>query len=130
MEKHNLPVTIAVNIACGVSHVNQKQFRLGRFVFNDSRMHANIGIRKQSVQIIRDQIGAHSFLESAKLWKAIGVIVDHPDFDENKWIANLMILANRVCMRATTKDYLEAFLKIYNFRNQKRIVFKEEDVLE
>lgn len=130
MNRNGLSLPIAVNIACGVSQVNLREFREGKFVFNESKMNANIRMRQESIKIIQSQIGYRSFLGSSKIWKAIGFIVDHPDFDEAKWINNLMVLANRVSMRASTKDYLEMMVKIYNFRNQKRIVFKEEDALE
>lgn len=123
MEKHNFSLRVAINICIGQRKVSMDQFKKGEFKFPEQDIDMQAEICHDTIAYIKKVNGYSPYTESARFWKALLKLVQHADFIQEHWLSNLSKMSNRLCPKASYKEYLETIKGVYNFHCRKKITF-------
>lgn len=128
MVKHKIGLKIAYNITSGLNKESFIDFKQGDYVFNEECYHVNIGLCWETIYEIRKVNGYSPYTNSARFWKALITLVQHPEFVPQKWMVNVQKMITRFGSRVSTKDYLRLIMDVYNWYNKDRInLFSGQD---
>ncbi len=130
MKEHNVSLKVATYLTMGSTHDKQADYRMGKFVFPNYDLAEPINVCWETIGFIRKVNGFSPYTNNARFWQCLVVLANHPEFDKTKWMFNLERLATKIGPRARTKDYLQMFMDIYNYRNQSKIDLLSEDKIE
>lgn len=129
IKSQQLRIPVALTLLMGNGYSVRKDFREGRFKFNQDFTEEQLNNCRTTQDIIKKSNGTSHYLESAKFWKAIITLVSHHDFKMDKWVDNLKRFTTRFDMKATSADYLKIILSVYNWRNPSKIILSADDIL-
>jgi hypothetical protein len=121
MKKHNLSLSVALSMLQGSSKTPRVEFKEGKFVFNEAEGNESFDTCWQTIGTIEKHLGFCQWTKSSKFWRAMSIIINHPNFNKEKWFKNLNMLITKVCQKASSLDYINMFKEVHNFRNQTRI---------
>lgn len=129
MKEHGIGLRIALALTMGSSKNAHQNFKEGHYVFNESSAKSDIETCWDTIGIIREANGVtnSNYANSTQFWKPLLILIQHPDFDREKWLHNLKIKIPKMAQRATQKDYLKLMLDIYNWKNHNKIKFEEDE---
>ena len=126
MLKNEITLRVALNICMGNMHNVQKDFKQGKLIFETVPAQEDVELCRQTIAVIKKNIGFSKFIESGKFWKAMLLLFRHKDFSLAKWFNNLEKMIGRMAPKATTKDYCRLLMEIYNWHNPDRINILDE----
>jgi hypothetical protein len=105
------------------SSFKYEQFRTGKYIFDLGENSETIKKIENLKAVMRSICGSDKFFNSVRLFKSLCRIVNHEDYLEEKMVANMHRLSDKIGPRATEKQYLKTFVEIYNYRNNNKISF-------
>jgi hypothetical protein len=116
-------ISLRIGLAMTVGHSKKAfdDFRLGKFVFNQDDLTADIFIVHETNNIIKKHHGQNTYTDSTRFWKALMGIIKHPNFCKEKWFDNLKRFVGDIYPKASIDDYRAMMLKIYNWNNRNGI---------
>jgi hypothetical protein len=121
MEKHNLNVKIALMITCGSADNIRDEYRSGKFIFPDENYDEFMDYCWDTIRLIKKLNGHSAYTSSARFWISLIKLVSYPGFRIEKWLDNLKKMSEKMCAKATQKDYYKLMQDIYNWRNEQKI---------
>ena len=121
MKKHQLSLRTCLSICIGAGHSGYTDFRAGEFKFVEDFADECFDLCWQTVDYIEKVNGHCPYVRSARFWRALLLLVKHPDFEEVKWRHNLERNISTVGPRANGEAFMILFENIYNWRNQRKI---------
>jgi len=121
MRRYNTSFKVTFVLLFGNSHV-YSSFKKGELIFpNDEEIEKIVSTYdfvKDIINIVRPKIlGPKGFLESSSFYRALYLLCSIEYFDKEIFVKKLAYRLDllRPCM--TTKNYINLFKKIYNYRN-------------
>lgn len=132
MNKHHLSVQNSIIISEGTLDKQYLSFKTGKFVFNEHEFGDKLEIMKQTCEYIKRINGSKfaQYVHSTRFWKAMILLLKHPNFDEKKWFANLGIHVSKFRTLATFQDYFRMVVETFNYKNHNKIKHEEEFIYE
>jgi hypothetical protein len=125
MKENQITIKVALNICMGGSIVRREGFRLGEYVFEMKDSVEDLDVCWDTINYIKLKNGFSQYTTSSRFWSALLRMIKHEAFDKEKWMKNLEILVQRLNPKPSEKEYLTAFLDIYNWRNVNKIDLDE-----
>lgn len=131
IKETGIPFTIAIKISLKSNHDLHTKFREGNYVFEKSTFKS-VDIVQLTIDKIKKEKGVNKSVYSGagKFWQALLKLVNNPDFNIEKWFANLEVHIERMTIKATTASYYNLFVNIYNWRNYNKIIIDEDRIHE
>ncbi len=126
MKENNLTLKVALNITMGNALALYKEFREGRYKYNDDLVGGELDICWDTINYIKKMNGFSPYTSSARFWKALLKLVRHEKFSPEKWRYNLQRMVERFCPKARVEDYQRMMMEVYNYRNNERVNLLEE----
>ena len=126
MVSQNLPVRTAVTLCSGRKKFSFPDFKAGKFVYEEIANQELVDMCWDTINYLKKMNGFCAFTESSRFWVALVKLVSHENFNFQKWNQNLSKMVQRVCAKATSKDYCAMLMNIYNFQNREKIDISEE----
>lgn len=128
MEEKDLHLYNALE-CCGKTS-QRKVFNSGQFQFSSFDSLDLIERIKETIDFIKMINGANNnqYTRSCKFWRPLKLVMNHHSFNYEKWKRNLEINITKIGPRGTTKQYLELFQDIYNYRNKETIEIDEAEL--
>lgn len=126
MKENNLTIKIALLMMTGIQGKSLYDFRLGKFVFDESNNDADAKICWNTIRYIKMMNGESTYTASARFWRALLIIVKHNDFNEKVWMNNLSRNVYKLRSQSRVVDYIRLFMDIYNYRNPNKIILDKE----
>ncbi len=121
IKKHNLTVKIALMITSGRSDNIRDQYRFGNYVFPEDDYDEFLSYCWDTIKLIKKLNGHSPFTSSARFWTSLIKVVSYPEFKFQKWTDNVKKMSEKMCAKATQKDYYKVMQEIYNWRNDHKI---------
>lgn len=123
IKKHDVTLKVVLNTSFGKSRQGHVNFKTGSFKFDEESIGTELDNCWETVSIIKQKNGSTKSLytSSTRFWTAMIKLFTHEQFDRKKWMTNLKKLSNRFEMKASIDEYVDIFLNIYNWRNNKKI---------
>lgn len=128
MKKNRLTLKVALNIAIGESKLSFSNFKAGAFEFNEGELESELGICWKTIEYIRKMNGYSAYTTSSRFWRALLKLINHPDFDIDKWNGNVQKLVDHFAPKARTEDYIKMVQTIYNWKNLNKIRLIEDEL--
>lgn len=125
VEKHNLSLKVALNIIMGNQKNNFLQFKNGQFTFMQEEIDQQIQVCWDTIGYIKKMNGYSAYTNSSRFWKALLRIVNHPEFNEEKWLSNTRKMIEHFTVKAKFEDYLATFSTVYNYRSPAKVNFMD-----
>ncbi len=126
--KHNVSLKVALNITMGESKNAYKDFKNGEYKFSTEDLEKEIDICWDTVNYIKKMNGYSPYTLSSRFWKALLRLVKHPDFCLKKWVHNREKMSSHFVAKVGTKEYVNLFESVYNWRNQNKISLDGEEI--
>lgn len=136
LNKINLSIQDAVlmfpNFAS--SKAIRKQFREGTYKFKTPEFREDFfDYLEDVINQLSNHANIHSkFYRRKKVFSGLSKIINHPNYNHEVFLKNIVALSMRISIKNTTKENLMFFLEIYNYRNTKHKInvddfLKEKD---
>ena len=134
--KHNYPEYIKLKsfmnenkltakVALNMTHHSRKEeftsFKDGKYVFKPIIATENLGVCYIIIDQIKNFNGHSPYTNSSKFWKALTRMINAPEFELKKWLANFEKFCHKMVAKATMQGYLFVMMEIFNHRNNKKI---------
>ena len=126
MQRNNLALTVALNIASGKSRLAYKDFRKGNFKFVQEVLGTELDICWETIDYIKKMNGFSIYTASSRFWKALLKLVRHPQFDETRWRNNMHKLISNFSPKASTEEYERMLQTVFNWHNHSKITLLED----
>lgn len=123
VKDNKIPVRVALNICLGLRSESYEEYKDGRFKFSEDIAGDKIDICWETIDLIKKMNGFSSYVTSSRFWRALLRLVDHPNFEIEKWRSNSKRMVENFCPKADTNGYLKVMSDIYNWRATKKISF-------
>jgi len=127
-KKNNLDIRTAFALTTGNGKNNYKDFKSGKFVFNNDVYGSEIDIIWRVIDYIKRINGAipSTYLKTTKFWNAMIKLIRSAAFDEQKFMDNLVRLIDKCSVKATSEGYCKMLQEIHNWKNHNRVNIIEE----
>lgn len=126
IKKNNLQFKVAFTLIYGRAIKKFEEFRTGKFVMPEHNYNESLDLCWETIDYIKKIQGGNLWLKSARFWKSIINLFNHPDFDKVRWKRNLHKLINRIGIRATTREYIDMIYEIYNHGTKEKINYEKD----
>ena len=122
-----VPVSTALRLVIGERGNNLDVFKSGKFVYETDPLKG-VEMCKITIDKIKKIKGSVKcqFTKSSRFWSSLLRLVNHPDFDQVKWLANLDIQMENLTAKAGSSGYFNMFINIFNWRNHNKIKIEKE----
>ena len=127
LKEHAITIKIGLSITMGESDKCYEDFRHGKYVFSEVVEKTSLDICWYTIGQIKKFNGFSIYTSSSRFWKAILKLVNHPDFDIEKWKHNLTRLIDRFGPRASTNDYYKLLMDVNNWKNSSKINLLQDE---
>lgn len=127
MTKHDLSITIAKTLIVGKGRDQGRNFRDGKFIFDEEEFGQAFEICHDTIAIIRKINGSieSSFTRSSRFWRPLISLIRHDDFDSTHWFKNISKHTSLFTAKASSKEYSRINQKIYNYHARIKIYLDE-----
>ncbi len=129
MLKNRLELRLALRLTSKSYKQIGHLFKTGKYVFCEDPNHGIIlEICHGTIDYIQRMNPNSTYVHTSRFWSAMIKLVQHVDFNVQKWMSNITKMTERFCIKATQDDYLKLFMEVHNWHNQKRISLLEADL--
>lgn len=128
IKEHGLKFRVAFRMICGHTDEATHKFKTGEYVHDIKHIQNewdNIWWTINSIRRLNG--GSKNYLTSGKFWTALYKLLNHEDFDMEKWKENLERLSDKIGPRASLEDYKRSLMNVYNWRNRNKIDIIEDE---
>ena len=132
IKKNKISLQMALVLSGGKGDNHFHDFKMGKYVFQINEFGEHLDLIHQTCDYIRRINGnvVSQYTNSARFWKALIVIMKHPNFNQEKWFKNLGIHVTKFRPLATFKDYLKLSIDVFNYKNLNKISLGESENYE
>lgn len=122
MTANAIPLKIALALTIGINQREQnRRFKEGEYVFQADSTSEHVDLCWNTIHFIVKMNGRSPYLHAAKFWIALIKLVNHENFNNEKWMVNLRKMVERFSIKTTTQDYLKLMMDVHNYRSQEKI---------
>ncbi len=121
MKKHGLNLKVCLAICVGNGQMGHVDFKAGKFKFHSDVTEESFQMCWETVDYLKRMSGYCSYVYTVKFWRALLLLVRHPDFDMDKWRHNRERNITQFGPRARESDFVILFESVYNWRNRASI---------
>ncbi len=125
-KKQRLKTKTAMGLALGRAHQGFKEFREGKFKFDEENLTLDTDLCWETIEYIKKINGFSPYTETTRFWSCLLKMISHKDFQKQKWISNMKKMVGNFSVKATSKDYIRMFQHIHNWNNQQKINLIDE----
>jgi hypothetical protein len=126
MKQNRLSLSVTMRILFEKTRPSTEIFRAGEYVHNEKVRGDMLDKCHDTLGYIRKIKGSGLWHQSARFWKALIALIDHPEFDAVKWRHNLERKIDLIAPKATFQQYVKMLEEIYNWRNPSKIFLTEK----
>jgi hypothetical protein len=115
IEKNEMEQIIGIRIMVGQADTSTKEFKFGKFKFDDQFSEKSVEICKKTIDFIIKMNGPSQYTKSFKFWRALIKLISNDKFDVEHWEKNYQKLVDRFYLRPNHQSYLKCMCDIYNY---------------
>ena len=124
---NNVSLKVALALIVAKTRVVTSDFKKGNFVMPEGLDQGILDLCWQSINYIERINGKFPFLKAGKFWSALIKMMGHPDFVADRWFKNLERFVHKIVNKVSEEDYLDVFVSIHNYKNNRKIRTDELD---
>jgi ParB-like nuclease domain len=126
MDGNGITIRVALNIHNGESKIKREEFKAGKFIYNEISCGSQIEICWEIISYIKRINGYSDYTKSSRFWAALLKLINHGEFNLERWRANLPKMVERFRAKACVEDYLKLLMDVHNYRNHEKIDLLEK----
>lgn len=125
-KKQGLKTKTSLGLALGKARMGHTEFREGKFIFHEESLNRDTDLCWDTINYIKKINGFSPYVTTTRFWSCLFKMIDHKDFDKQKWMTNMKKMVGNFSVKATSKDYLRMFQHIHNWNNSRKINLIDE----